>query len=94
MDGRTLHLAAYDVADPRRLRAALELARGHATGGQRSVYGCFLSPDERAELLLDMAQLIDPGEDRFLLIALDPRARVHTLGIGEPPVDPDYFYYV
>lgn len=94
MGERTLHLAAYDVADARRLRIALELARGHATGGQRSVYECFLTPAERGALLLDMAQLVEPAEDRFLLIALDPRARVHTLGIAEPPADPDYFYYV
>lgn len=94
MSDRTLHLAAYDVADPRRLKAALDAARGHATGGQRSVYECFLNAEERQALVLEMAQALDFAEDRFLLIALDPRARVHTLGIAEPPVDPEYFYLV
>jgi CRISPR-associated protein Cas2 len=89
-----LHLAAYDVADPRRLKTACELTRGHATGGQRSVYECFLTAAERTKLLQDMSRILDAATDRFLLIALDPRARVYTLGIGDPPSDPDYFYYV
>ena len=33
MPTRTLHLACYDVAQPRRLTAALKLARRYATGG-------------------------------------------------------------
>jgi len=34
MSHRDLFLAAYDVAQPRRLAAALRLARRYATGGQ------------------------------------------------------------
>jgi CRISPR-associated protein Cas2 len=43
-------------------------------------------------LLEEMRGVIDPAEDRFLLIRLDPRSRVHTLGIGEAPQDPPFFY--
>ncbi len=92
MTQRTLYLAAYDVADPRRLRLSLELVKGHATGGQKSVYECFLTDAERAHLLHDMALLLDEEEDSFLLIGLDPRARVYTLGRAQAPVDPDAFY--
>jgi CRISPR-associated protein Cas2 len=92
MSTRDFFLAAYDVADPRRLAAALELIKGHATGGQKSVYECFLTPAEAGHLLQDIALVLDEGQDSFLLIALDPRSRVHTLGRAQPPVDPEHFY--
>ena len=52
----------------------------------------FLTPAERDTLVRDMGALIDPGSDRFLLLRLDPRSRVYTLGKAVAPADPDYFY--
>ena len=92
MTDRALFLAAYDVADPRRLRVALDLIKGHATGGQKSAYECFLTEAEEARLLQDMALVLEEDEDGFLLVGLDPRSRVYTLGRAEPPADPDRFY--
>ena len=92
MPQRFLHLACYDVAEPRRLIAALKLARVYATGGQKSVHELFLTPAERSRLTEDMSVLLDLDTDRFMLIRLDPRSRVHTLGKAVPPADPDYFY--
>lgn len=92
MTNRGLYLAAYDVADPRRLKLALELIKGHATGGQKSVYECYLDDREEARLLQDMSLVLDEAEDSFLLIALDPRSRVHTLGRAVEPADPEHFY--
>ena len=89
---RDLYLACYDVAQPRRLSAALKLARAYATGGQKSVHEMYLTPAERAQLIEDMSVLLQHDTDRFLLVRLDPRSRVHTLGRAVVPVDPDYFY--
>jgi CRISPR-associated protein Cas2 len=93
MAERDLYLAAYDVADPKRLRASLEFVKGYATGGQKSVYEIFLTPAERASLLLGMAQVLNEAEDSFFLLRLDPRSRVYTLGVAIEPVDPPYFYF-
>ena len=92
MPARDLHLAAYDISEPRRLSAALKLTRAYATGGQKSVHELFLTPAERQALVEDMSVLIDMETDRFLLLRLDPRSRVHTLGKAVAPADPDYFY--
>ncbi len=92
MNDRDLFLAAYDVADPRRLRLALDLVKGHATGGQKSAYECHLNPAEQGRLLQDIALVLDEAEDSFLLIGLDPRARVYTLGRAVAPGDADLFY--
>lgn len=89
---RRLYLAAYDVAHPRRLKLSLELVKGYATGGQKSAYECWLSEGEKSALLHDMALVLEEGKDSFLLIGLDPRSPVQTLGQAEPPADPDLFY--
>lgn len=92
MSARDFFLAAYDIADDRRRAAALALVRGYATGGQKSVHEVFLTPAERRELLHLMALILDEGDDRFLLMRLDPRARCHSLGVATPPHDGSFFY--
>jgi len=89
---RDLYLAAYDVVVPRRLRAALDLMRGYATGGQYSVHECWLTAAERAQLIADAASILDPEEDRMLLLRLDPRGVVIALGTAVAPADPSCFY--
>jgi CRISPR-associated protein Cas2 len=92
MATRLLHLACYDVSDDRRLRKALYILRDYATGGQKSVFECFLTPDEILELIGRVEEVINPLEDRFLLLRLDGRRPVRTLGIARQPLDPDFFY--
>jgi len=92
MPHRDLHLACYDVAEPRRLSAALKLARRYATGGQKSAHELFLTCAERETLVTDMRALLDAATDRFLLLRLDPRSKLFALGKAVAPADPDYFY--
>lgn len=89
---RDLYLAAYDVAAPRRLRAALDLVRGYATGGQYSVHECWLTPAERAQLIVDAESILDAHADRMMLLRLDPRGVVIALGVAQRPADPACFY--
>lgn len=92
MPHRDLYLACYDVAEPRRLAAALKLARRYATGGQKSAHELFLTTAERDTLVADMRALLELGEDRFLLLRLDPRSKLFAIGKAVAPADPDYFY--
>lgn len=89
---RPLYLVAYDIADPRRLRRVHQAVKGYSTGGQKSVHECFLSLAEREALSAELARLIDPAEDSVLMLRLDPRMGVHTLGLGEKPRDEPFFY--
>jgi CRISPR-associated protein Cas2 len=93
LSARALYLAAYDVADDARRRAALVLIKAYATGGQKSFYEIFLTDGEKADLFHDVALVLDETEDRFFLLRLDPRSRVHTLGVGVEPADDTYFYF-
>ena len=92
MPQRELYLAAYDISQPRRLTAAFKLTRAYATGGQKSVHELYLTAAEHGTLVEDMSVLMNLNTDRFLLLRLDPRSRVHTLGKAVAPSDRDYFY--
>lgn len=92
MSQRRLYLAAYDVCDAKRLRAALYTIKGHASGGQKSVFECFLTDGERLELLGEMESVLQLTEDRFLLLPLAPAETIRTLGIAAPPSDPAFYY--
>jgi CRISPR-associated protein Cas2 len=92
MTQRTLYIAAYDVSDQHRLRDALKLLKGYASGRQKSVFECFLTAAERRELLGGVRSVLDAEEDRFVLLRLDPRGKVRTLGKAVKPVDPPWFY--
>ncbi len=93
MSQRTLFIAAYDIRHPRRLRLALKVVRAYASGGQKSVFECFLSKTEHQALLEDVRAVIDESEDSFFLLKLDGRCQVLTLGKAVPPQD-GVFYYV
>lgn len=88
---RQLYLAAYDIEDDRRLRLALKLVREFAIGGQKSVHECHLTAAERNDMSEAFDLLIADG-GRFLLLRLDPRVKVFTLGRAVAPRDPAVFY--
>lgn len=75
MTKRPLYIAAYDVSEPARLRKVHHVVKRFATGGQKSVFECFLTPSERDELLTDVREILDEDEDRLALLRVEPRAR-------------------
>ncbi len=92
MEQRILYLAAYDIAELDRLREGLHILRDYATGGQKSVFECFLTISEKRQLIQRMDDLIEPREDRFLLVRLSRRRPTRVLGLGRQPRQPRYFY--
>jgi CRISPR-associated protein Cas2 len=92
MTNRQLYLAAYDISCNRRLRKALRVLRGYASGGQKSVFECFLTATEKAQLLEAIGQVIDPVEDRFILLRLAGANHIRMLGKAVLPQDGSFFY--
>lgn len=90
---RGFYIVAYDISDERRLNRVREYLKAFSTGGQKSVYECFLTEGELLEVWRGLEGLIDPQEDRVHCFRLDGRSRVHTLGIAVPPKDPEFFYF-
>ena len=90
---RDLYIAAYDIADSKRLHRMLVEVKGYATGGQKSVFECWLDAQERESLLDVSASIMKLDEDRFMLIRLDPRQKTRLIGVAQPLSDPAFFYY-
>jgi CRISPR-associated protein Cas2 len=89
---RHLFLIAYDITQAGRWRRALRLVKGHAVGGQKSLYECWMTAGELQQAMGALRSLIDPDSDRVAVVRLDPRAAVHTLGVAVPPQDGAFFY--
>lgn len=89
---RTLYLVAYDIRDERRLNRVRHFLKGYSTGGQKSVFECFLSDGELKEVVNAVGGLILDAEDRVHIFRMDGRSRTHVLGIAVQPKDPEYFY--
>lgn len=90
---RGLYLIAYDITEDDRLNRVRHLLKGYSTGGQKSVFECFLSPSEVREVVRQIRALISPAEDRVHVFIMDARSRTHTLGIALQPKDPSFFYF-
>ncbi|MFP4077110.1 MAG: CRISPR-associated endonuclease Cas2 [Halochromatium sp.] len=92
MTQRRLHIAAYDIADDRRRRAAHRIMRSYASGYQKSVFECLLSPAERKQLLAATEAVLDLDEDRFFIVPLEPSALVSGLGRAVQPASDGWRY--
>jgi CRISPR-associated protein Cas2 len=70
---RDLFLVCYDISDPKRLQRVHKRVMAYAVGGQKSFYECWLTPAELSRLRQNLAELIDPAQDRAHFFQLDPR---------------------
>jgi CRISPR-associated protein Cas2 len=89
---RTLYLIAYDITHQKRLGRVRNILKEYSTGGQKSVYECYLTAAELRDISFFIHNLIDEEEDRVHIFTLDGRSRTHTLGVALQPKDPAYFY--
>lgn len=79
---RTLYLVAYDIVHPRRLARVCRYFKSYRVAGQKSVPEIWVTPAELARIQGDLRQMIDPGQDRLHLIALDPRMKPRCIGLA------------
>ncbi|WP_310384021.1 CRISPR-associated endonuclease Cas2 [Roseateles sp.] len=89
---RHLFLVGYDISSARRRRRVLRSLKGHAVGGQKSLYECWFTVAELQAAMAQMEHLMDPATDRAVFVQLDTRALVHGLGRAVPAPADDFFY--
>ncbi len=92
MAKRPLYLLAYDIKNSKRLQQALKIIKTWATGGQKSVFECYLTDADKQALLTAMKKILNTEEDRFFILRLDTRIRVHVMGMAVEPVTLKFFY--
>ncbi len=89
---RTLYIIAYDITSDKRLNRVRYFLKGYSTGGQKSVYECFLTDGDLKYVTSKLGRLILDAEDRVHIFQMDGRSKPHVLGIALQPKDQSYFY--
>lgn len=89
--GRLL-VCAYDVADERRLAAALAAVTAWSHGGQKSAFECLAAPREIPDLGCSVGEALCPHADRLALFRPDVRFSF-GLGVGRI-AEPSALVYV
>lgn len=90
---RKVFLICYDVCDAKRLRKVYKTLKGAGDALQYSVFRCELTPEEKQDLLSELWEIINPGQDRLLFANLGP---VEGRGFdcleywGEPREQPEF----
>ena len=76
-----LHVIAYDIADPRRLRRVANVCLDFGVRVQRSVFECWLDHDRFEELWRRLESVLKAEEDFIIAYELDEKAsrrrRIH-----------------
>jgi len=90
---RRFYIVAYDIRDPARLAATLEVIKGWSTGGQKSVHECWLDDRELAELERELLAVIDAEIDSVAIFRPTGPKPTRTLGIARPPRDEAWYFF-
>lgn len=91
---RNVYLISYDVADDKRRAKVFKKLKGRGEAVQFSVFRCHLSVTEKLTLRGELWDVLNPNEDRLLLIDLGPVGASGTdcwETWGCPLADPAHF---
>lgn len=91
MPRRDLVLLAYDIVCEKRRARVLKAVRGFGVDGQLSVHECQFTAGERREMWRRLNGFLTE-DDRLMLLVLDPRSRVETLGTPRTTLEPELHY--
>lgn len=80
MPYRSLYIIAYDISAPDRQRHVRRLLQGYATGGQKSLFECWLTAAEYRRVCKIAVDNIDPGTDRLHIFHLGEKSTPRLLG--------------
>ncbi len=69
---RSVHVIAYDIADPKRYRKVYKAMCGAGDALQYSVFRCELSETELQKLKDQVWPLLNLAEDRVMIVDLGP----------------------
>lgn len=80
MPHRTPYLIAYDISDTRTQARVRRILQGYATGGQQSLFCCWLSDAEYRRLLYTIPPQLDPATDRLHIFRVTEQTETRLLG--------------
>lgn len=89
MSERTVYIVAYDICDPKRLRAVYKTMRGFGEHWQYSVFRCELTRAQKVVMITQLSEIINDSEDQIMIAPLGPPTghnaqSIETLGVPLP----------
>lgn len=86
MSGLNSYVVSYDIMDQKRLCRVHRAMKGFGEPVHYSVFRCDLTPKGRVEMVAALTDLINPDEDRIMIIDLGPKdgkveERIEFLGV-------------
>ncbi len=84
---RNSYIIAYDISDPKRLRAVFKKMRDFGDHLQLSVFECQLTPTDLVRLRHELSEIINDDEDQVLFVDIGPsegRGERSISSIGRP----------
>ncbi|MDK4681157.1 CRISPR-associated endonuclease Cas2 [Kingella negevensis] len=86
---RQFFLFAYDIGCPKRQAKVRRLLQGYATGSQKSLFECWVTPDESKQLYQQIQNIIQ--ENDVVHFFRLPENVEHSLFGTAKPLRYDYF---
>jgi CRISPR-associated protein Cas2 len=90
-----LHLVAYDIASPKRLRKVARICEDFGLRVEFSVFECELDDDLFSSFWARLASVIDPGEDCVIAYSICGSCLAKTLSCGTRgrPCKPAFYLF-
>ena len=90
---RNRYIVTYDISDSKRLRKMFKKMNGFGDPLQYSVFICDLSAKEKVLMEEALTEIINPKEDRILIVDIGPAGgrgteALRTLGCQSKPAAP------
>lgn len=77
------YLFAYDISCPKRQARVRRILQAYATGSQKSLFECLLTPEQCNRLCRQLPLLLDSG-DKLHCLTLNPHDPTLLYGTAKP----------
>lgn len=84
-----LHLIAYDIGNPRRLRRVAKICADYGIRMEKSVFECDLTDQQMMQFWERLRRVVDEEEDRVFDYRIGALERRNIRRMGRSPETPD-----
>lgn len=84
-----LHLIAYDIGHPRRLRRVAKVCADYGIRMEKSVFECDLTDEQMVQFWERLRRVVDEEEDRVFDYRIGALERRNIRHLGHAPETPD-----
>ena len=90
-----MHIVAYDIKDAKRLKKIARVCLDYGVRVQYSIFEFDLPEDLTRNFLHELAEIIDPADDKVMVVPIceNCRKHIHLMGKAEIFTLPEIFLF-